>query len=96
MSSLVERLRARSDRRPIYSLDLSDDEADLMHGKYGPEKFERIVREDAKDDSCQSCGESGNMLECETCTYAYHPKCLLPPLKAPFPGGWKCPECPPH
>ncbi|KAJ8450424.1 hypothetical protein Cgig2_002109 [Carnegiea gigantea] len=111
MSSLVERLRARSDRRPIYSLDLSDDEADLMHGKYGPEKFERIVREDAivlhlslmnasllltlsaKDDSCQSCGESGNMLECETCTYAYHPKCLLPPLKAPFPGGWKCPEC---
>ncbi|KAK9668297.1 hypothetical protein RND81_13G049000 [Saponaria officinalis] len=23
----------------------------------------------------------------------YHPKCLLPPLKAPFPNGWKCPVC---
>jgi len=51
MSSLVERLRARSDRRPIYSLDLSDDEADLVHGKSGLEKFERIVRDDAVCDN---------------------------------------------
>ncbi|KAJ8421601.1 hypothetical protein Cgig2_025730 [Carnegiea gigantea] len=95
MASLVERLRTRSDRRPVYNIDLSDDEADAVHGKTGVsnEKPERIVREDAKDDACQTCRESGNLLECETCTYAYHPKCLIPPLKAPFPASWKCPEC---
>ncbi|GMG98953.1 hypothetical protein Nepgr_000793 [Nepenthes gracilis] len=95
MSSLVERLRTRSDRRPVYNLDLSDDEADLVRGKSGValEKAERIVREDAKDDSCHSCGESGSLLHCETCTYAYHPKCLLPPVKVPFPSNWRCPEC---
>lgn len=49
MSSLVERLRVRSDRRPIYNLDESDDEADLVRGKSGmPEgNFEKIVRPDA-------------------------------------------------
>ncbi|KAK9280656.1 hypothetical protein L1049_014353 [Liquidambar formosana] len=95
MSSLVERLRVRSDRRPVYNIDESDDDADIVRGKSGlaPEKFERIVRTDAKDDSCQACGEGGNLLCCETCTYAYHPKCLLPPLKAPLPGNWSCPEC---
>ncbi|XP_057959148.1 CHD3-type chromatin-remodeling factor PICKLE-like [Malania oleifera] len=95
MSSLVERLRVRSDRRPIYNIDESDDEADFVHGKIGntKEKIERIVRTDAKDDSCQACGEGGSLLSCETCTYAYHPKCLLPPLKAPLPGTWRCPEC---
>ena len=49
MSSLVERLRARSDRKPIYSLDESDDDADFVSGKSGKteEKLERIVRTDA-------------------------------------------------
>ncbi|XP_048331491.2 CHD3-type chromatin-remodeling factor PICKLE isoform X2 [Ziziphus jujuba] len=95
MSSLVERLRVRSDRRPIYNLDESDDDADVVPGRHGTaqEKFEKIVRDDAKESSCQACGESGNLLCCETCTYAYHPKCLLPPLKAPLPSNWRCPEC---
>lgn len=49
MSSLAERLRARTDRRPIYNLDDSDDEADFVRGKSGAgqETFERIVRSDA-------------------------------------------------
>lgn len=95
MSSLVERLRVRSDRKPIYQLDESDDDADFEQGKPGTteEKFERIVRIDAKDDSCQACGESENLMSCDTCTYAYHAKCLVPPLKAPPPGSWRCPEC---
>lgn len=46
-----------------------------------------------KDNSCQECGESENLMECETCNYAYHAKCLLPPLKAPPPDNWRCPEC---
>lgn len=49
MSSLVERLRVRSDRRPVYNIDESDDEADFVSGKRGtaPEKFEKIIRSDA-------------------------------------------------
>lgn len=49
MSSLVERLRVRSDRKPIYNIDESDDDSDLLPGKSGTtqEKFERIVRTDA-------------------------------------------------
>lgn len=93
MASLVERLRVRTDRKPVYNLDDSDDEATISKSKPSEEKVERTVRPDAKADSCQACGESSNLLLCETCTYAYHPKCLLPPLKAPFPSSWRCPEC---
>lgn len=48
MSSLVERLRVRSDRRPVYNLDESDDD-DLLPKKPGTvlENMERIVRSDA-------------------------------------------------
>ncbi|XP_068647282.1 CHD3-type chromatin-remodeling factor PICKLE isoform X2 [Aristolochia californica] len=46
-----------------------------------------------KDGLCQACGEIGSLLSCDTCTYVYHTKCLLPPLKVPPPGGWSCPEC---
>ncbi|CAN1325301.1 CHD3-type chromatin-remodeling factor PICKLE [Linum perenne] len=94
MSSLVERLRARSDRRPIYNIDESDDE-DFLSGKAGKsaENIERIVRSDAKDNLCQACGESGELVNCETCSYAYHAKCLLPPLKSPPSSSWSCPEC---
>ncbi|CAN4076909.1 unnamed protein product [Withania somnifera] len=95
MASLVERLRVRSDRRPIYNLDESDDEADMMPGKSGAKKeeIEKIVRSDVKDESCQACGADSNLLYCETCNYAYHPKCVVPPLKAPLPSSWRCPEC---
>ncbi|KAD5802976.1 hypothetical protein E3N88_14336 [Mikania micrantha] len=91
MSSLAERLRVRSDSRPRYSLDESDDELDLLLGK---SKKSETVRENCqKEDSCNACGESENLLVCETCTYKYHPKCLLPPLKAPLPTTWRCPIC---
>lgn len=48
MSSLVERLRVRSDRKPIYNIDDSDDD-DFLPRKPGTtqEKFERIERSDA-------------------------------------------------
>ncbi|XP_045804339.1 CHD3-type chromatin-remodeling factor PICKLE isoform X2 [Trifolium pratense] len=94
MSSLVERLRVRSERKPIYNIDESDDD-DFLVKKPGTsqEKFERIDRDDAKEDLCQACSESGDLLSCETCTYAYHSRCLLPPLKGPAPNNWRCPEC---
>ncbi|KAE8654547.1 CHD3-type chromatin-remodeling factor PICKLE [Hibiscus syriacus] len=95
MSSLVERLRVRSERKPIYNLDESDDDADFVSGRSckNEEKLEKIVRDDAKRNSCQACGETENLLSCATCTYAYHPKCLLPPVKAPPLHDWRCPEC---
>ncbi|CAL0323181.1 unnamed protein product [Lupinus luteus] len=95
MSSLVERLRVRSDRRPIYNIDESDDDADFLPRKHGTtqKKFDRIVRSDAKDDSCQACGESGALVSCETCTYTFHSSCLLQPFKSPLSDHWKCPEC---
>ncbi|XP_051119947.1 CHD3-type chromatin-remodeling factor PICKLE-like [Andrographis paniculata] len=96
MSSLVERLRARSDRRPVYNLDDSDDEGDFPKKKPGAGdsfEFEKIERPDAKEGSCQACGESGDLLNCETCNYSYHPKCLLPAMRGPPPSSWKCPAC---
>ncbi|GKV03180.1 hypothetical protein SLEP1_g15531 [Rubroshorea leprosula] len=95
MSSLVERLRVRSDRRPIYNLDDSDDDSDFVRGKSGKteEKLEQIVRTDAKENSCQACGEGENLLSCSTCTYTYHAKCLTPSLRGPHPDNWRCPEC---
>lgn len=51
MSSLVERLRVRSDRKPVYNIDDWDDGEELDLKKTGPssdqQKIERIVRDDA-------------------------------------------------
>lgn len=48
MSSLVERLRVRSERRPVYNLDESDEEFDYKHKKPGStqEIYERLERDD--------------------------------------------------
>ncbi|KAM7276909.1 hypothetical protein ACFE04_018775 [Oxalis oulophora] len=91
--SMAERLRARTGQKS-YNLEDSDDD-EFFAGKSGKfqEKPEMIVRDDTKDDLCQACGDDGELVRCETCTYAYHPKCLLPPLKAPPTGSWRCPEC---
>ncbi|KAL8063013.1 hypothetical protein ABFX02_01G000800 [Erythranthe guttata] len=100
MASLVERLRVRSDRRPVYNIDESDEESDFVKRKSATgassDKIEKIERPDVKKDSCQACGNDDNILSCETCTYAYHPMCLLPPLKGPLPNSWRCPECVGH
>ncbi|XWS26170.1 hypothetical protein CRYUN_Cryun26dG0008000 [Craigia yunnanensis] len=63
MSSLVERLRVRSDRKPIYNLDESDDDADFVSGKSGKteEKLERIVRTDA----VSPLNDIDKILDCE-------------------------------
>lgn len=47
MSSLVERLRVRSDRKPVYNLDDSEDDSDVAEGRSKKAKtFEKIVRDD--------------------------------------------------
>ncbi|KAK3036792.1 hypothetical protein RJ639_030484 [Escallonia herrerae] len=63
MTSLVERLRVRSDRRPVYNLDDSDDDADLLRGKSGnnQQKFEKIVRSDA----VSPLNDIDKILDCE-------------------------------
>ncbi|XP_010942119.1 CHD3-type chromatin-remodeling factor PICKLE [Elaeis guineensis] len=97
MSSLVERLRVRSERRPLYTDDDSDDDLYVARGgsesKQEERPPERIVRDDAKNDTCKTCGKSGNLIACGTCTYVFHRNCLPPPLKV-IPGdGRSCPHC---
>ncbi|XP_011622141.1 CHD3-type chromatin-remodeling factor PICKLE isoform X2 [Amborella trichopoda] len=97
LSSMAERLRVRTGRKPMYNVDDSDDDMEAMTNVKGDKpdqnRSERIIRPDAKDDTCQSCGDSGKLRSCDTCNYAYHLKCLLPPLKIMPRGSWSCPEC---
>ncbi|XP_078439434.1 chromatin remodeling factor CHD3 (PICKLE) isoform X2 [Wolffia australiana] len=99
MSSLVERLRTRTEKKRLYTEDSDDDDDVFMEEKRRadadrpPEKRERVVRSDAEEDLCHACGESGTLINCESCTYVYHLKCLLPPLKEAPSGDWRCPEC---
>jgi chromodomain-helicase-DNA-binding protein 4 len=98
MSSLVERLRVRSEKRPLYTLDESDDDLPPRGGggkgrdRHSDGPTERIEREDAKEDACQKCGENDNLVPCSTCTYAFHRKCLVPRLNITS-DKWSCPEC---
>lgn len=82
----------------MYNLDESDDELYAEKRAWSQpydatEEPEKFARDDAKEDSCQVCGESGDLVGCETCTYTYHVKCLLPPLKHNHTGKLRCPEC---
>ncbi|KAL6861920.1 hypothetical protein ACP4OV_017620 [Aristida adscensionis] len=98
MSSLVERLRVRSERRPLYTLDESDDDLPPRGGagkgrdRQGDAPAERIEREDAKEDACQRCGKNDNLVSCSTCTYSFHRKCLVPRLNIAS-DTWSCPDC---
>ncbi|KAG0499918.1 hypothetical protein HPP92_004609 [Vanilla planifolia] len=98
MSSLVERLRIRSEKRPLYHDGGSDEEEFAIYKKKPDQKSEekpteRIARADTKEYACQACGESGHLFECSTCTYAFHQKCLIHPRKASNIDDWSCPEC---
>lgn len=98
MSSLVERLRVRSDKRPRYTLDESDDDFPPRGGngkgkdRDGDPPVKQIEREDAKEDACRKCGLNDNLVSCTTCTYAFHRKCLVPCLNITS-DKWSCPEC---
>lgn len=47
MSSLAERLRVRSDQKPVYNLDDSEDDSDVAQGRSENAKTsEKIVRAD--------------------------------------------------
>uniref|UniRef100_A0A671KZJ8 PHD finger protein 21B n=1 Tax=Sinocyclocheilus anshuiensis TaxID=1608454 RepID=A0A671KZJ8_9TELE len=45
------------------------------------------------DDHCAVCKQEGDLQPCHTCTRAYHPDCLHPPLKTATRGMWMCPKC---
>ncbi|XP_067248515.1 PHD finger protein 21B isoform X5 [Chanodichthys erythropterus] len=45
------------------------------------------------DDHCAVCKQEGDLQPCHTCTRAYHPDCLNPPLKTATRGIWMCPKC---
>ncbi|XP_042458136.1 CHD3-type chromatin-remodeling factor PICKLE-like [Zingiber officinale] len=97
MSSLVERLRVRSEKRPLYNLDESDDDdfvvSKALKRKLEEKPAEKFKRVDAKEDSCQFCGASESLINCTTCTYAFHKGCLYPSSRALLGDTWSCPEC---
>ena len=45
------------------------------------------------DDECHDCGEGGELLCCDTCTFSYHLYCCTPPLLEVPSGMWNCPCC---
>ncbi|CAK7268795.1 hypothetical protein SEPCBS57363_003273 [Sporothrix epigloea] len=58
----------------------------------------RILRDDKSDPrrSCEHCGKTetaGFLMECESCDYAYHGKCVDPPIATKPTGEWNCPRC---
>ncbi|XP_074567339.1 CHD3-type chromatin-remodeling factor PICKLE [Curcuma longa] len=97
MSSLVERLRVRSEKRPLYNLDESDDDdfvvSKALKRKLEEKPAEKLKRVDAKEDSCQLCGTSESLINCTTCTYVFHKGCLYPASRALLGDTWSCPEC---
>ncbi|XP_022309941.1 PHD finger protein 21A-like [Crassostrea virginica] len=48
---------------------------------------------DAHDDFCGVCNQSGQLLLCDTCSKVYHLQCLDPPLSEIPDGRWCCPKC---
>lgn len=49
--------------------------------------------EDIHDDLCAVCGQSGQLLLCDTCSKVYHLQCLDPPLPCVPDGRWSCAKC---
>lgn len=45
------------------------------------------------NDDCAICKDGGNLLLCDSCDGAYHPRCLSPPLVNLPSGKWFCPRC---
>ncbi|XP_041111326.1 PHD finger protein 21B-like isoform X3 [Polyodon spathula] len=45
------------------------------------------------DEHCAVCKDDGELQPCDTCSRAYHPDCLDPPLKTLPKGMWVCPKC---
>ena len=53
----------------------------------------QVVVEDENDDECGMCGVGGDLVCCEGCPKAFHPKCVdLDPKNLPE-GDWYCREC---
>lgn len=62
-------------------------------GKWGCPQCIKAGNVDANDDECFVCGDTGDLLCCETCVRAYHLECCDPPLAAIPEGHWSCPRC---
>ncbi|XP_068476124.1 CHD3-type chromatin-remodeling factor PICKLE-like isoform X2 [Phaseolus vulgaris] len=94
-SGLVERLRERScKKKPNYILYEPDEEdAGILLSKNLEENLVKIERSDTKENACQACGEKGDLLSCETCSYSFHPSCIISPVRSLIRDNWRCPLC---
>lgn len=48
---------------------------------------------DIREDCCNVCHRSGELLMCDVCSLVYHLQCLDPPLTSVPVGLWSCPKC---
>ncbi|CAM9278100.1 unnamed protein product [Ectocarpus sp. 4 AP-2014] len=48
---------------------------------------------DFHQEICEACEEGGELLLCDTCSLAFHLRCLNPRLEDPPDNDWSCPEC---
>ncbi|KAL5007219.1 hypothetical protein ScPMuIL_016025 [Solemya velum] len=51
------------------------------------------VGSDVPEEYCAVCGQSGQLLLCDTCNKVHHLHCLDPPLTGIPTGAWSCPQC---
>lgn len=49
--------------------------------------------DDEHQDFCRSCKDGGELLCCDSCTFAYHIFCLDPPMNDFPETSWTCPRC---
>ncbi|XP_033883277.2 PHD finger protein 21B-like isoform X2 [Acipenser ruthenus] len=99
-SKRQERKR-RSTANPAYS-GLSEPERKRLASNYlnNPLFLTAGANEDlcwkddiVHDEHCAVCKDDGELHPCDSCSRAYHPDCLDPPLKTPPKGMWVCPKC---
>lgn len=51
------------------------------------------MKQDWKAEWCCICDDGGDLIICDECNLAYHPKCISPPLTQIPKGNWYCPAC---
>ncbi|KAG0556719.1 hypothetical protein KC19_11G074300 [Ceratodon purpureus] len=98
-SLLTERLRQRTNRKPVYV----DDEEEFMEEEeweYEAEEVreeedeeKEVLKMEQSEDFCSICHTGGDLLCCDTCTAVFHLGCLDPPMKIVPRGKWSCPKC---
>lgn len=95
-TSMPDRLRLRSGKKPSYAEDAGDDDMDWESDESRDEDKDQLPikkKKKQRADFCSVCNVGDKLIFCSTCPSAYHLGCLNPPLKVAPRGRWSCPQC---